>query len=289
MIHRDLKPPNILIRLQGDVKLPDFGIAKLLEADDSPTVTEMRMLTPAFASPEQHAGFPISTATDIFSLGRILAALISGKPHRDLNAIIAKATRPEAGQRYPTAGQFAEDIRRYLKGQPVEARSGVFAYRAARFLNRYAVAVVAALVLFAATSGVAVYVALQKRNVEIERDRAENVSRFLRELFSSADPERNQGNRISTRDMLDLGAARVRSITDAGSRLPLLDTMAGAYFNLGLYEKSVGLYRELVESEEKIAACPIAGESRRPGAQSLRRRRLVEGIRKPMLVRRRCK
>jgi len=254
VIHRDLKPANVLIRGEGEVKLLDFGIAKLLESGEhGETVTQMRMLTPAFASPEQREGKTLTTATDIYSLGRILGAMVEDA-RGDLRAIVEKATREEPEGRYATAEQLAEDVARYLRGHPVEARSGAFTYRAAKFLSRYALAVSGALVLLAATLGGLGYVAIQKRTVEMERDRAENVARFLRELFSAADPERNQGNRVSTRELLDLGAARIRSIQDGGTRLALLDTIGEAYFNLGLYEKASAVYRELLSSEESDRA-----------------------------------
>lgn len=95
IVHRDLKPANILVNQEGDVKLLDFGTASISAgAQNSPTVTRMRMLTPRYASPEQLRGERVNIATDVFSLGVILYELLTGAwPFGDPNSILREMDR----------------------------------------------------------------------------------------------------------------------------------------------------------------------------------------------------
>ena len=155
VIHRDLKPANIRVTSEGEPKLLDFGIARVLDPDlahvGEHTLLLARAMTPDYASPEQLRGENMTTASDVYSLGVILYELLAGqKPvgggrgvpspssvakqfagalRGDLDNILLKAIRDEPDRRYPSVGQFAEDIRRYLHGLPVTARRDSWSYR----------------------------------------------------------------------------------------------------------------------------------------------------------------
>jgi non-specific serine/threonine protein kinase/serine/threonine-protein kinase len=186
VVHRDLKPGNILVTTGGEPKLLDFGIAKLLEPNAGTTMTSMRFMTPECASPEQVRGEPITTATDIYALGVLLYRLLAGEPpyrldtlsaeeirrivcetepskpsarrpvSADLDNIVQKAMHKEPAWRYASAEQLSEDIERYLTGMPVLARRDTFGYRASKFLARHrATSVAAGLLILSLLGGMA--------------------------------------------------------------------------------------------------------------------------------------
>ncbi|MGC4052459.1 MAG: serine/threonine-protein kinase [Paludibaculum sp.] len=167
IVHRDLKPANILVDSGGRVQLLDFGVAKLLHPEEEAGAAT-GFYTPGYASPEQLAGLPVTTASDIYSLGLISFELLAGvRPRtaagedvpppssvnpavdRDLDSIIRLCTHREPDRRYPSARSLAEDLLRYLEGRPVTAQPDTLSYRLSKFVrrNRSATTVLAAALL----------------------------------------------------------------------------------------------------------------------------------------------
>ncbi len=202
VVHRDLKPGNILVDEGGAPKLLDFGVAKLLNPEVSGqtldlTGASVRVFTPEYASPEQIRGERITTATDVYALGVLLHEILTGRRPSgdadrtkrilpaDLDTIVAMATREEPARRYASAEQLSEDLRRWLDGLPVKARRDTFPYRSGKFLKRHKAGVVAAaLVALSLVVGI-VATARQARIAEAEHARAERRLEDVRKLASS--------------------------------------------------------------------------------------------------------
>jgi tetratricopeptide (TPR) repeat protein/tRNA A-37 threonylcarbamoyl transferase component Bud32 len=222
VVHRDLKPDNILVVADGTPRLLDFGTAKLVspsldKRDSELTRAGYLTYTPQYASPEQVLGKPITAATDTYSLGVLLYLLLTGTlPYRleelttaemlrvvceeppprpclqsgkrlngDLEAILLKALRKEPQDRYPTVEQLAKDLRDHLDGHPVAARRGTLRYRASKFAHRHRLILASAVVLAATLAAGVAAVGWQAGVANRERRKAEARSADLRQLNNS--------------------------------------------------------------------------------------------------------
>ncbi|MET0231378.1 MAG: serine/threonine-protein kinase, partial [Rhodanobacteraceae bacterium] len=172
VVHRDIKPGNVIVRDDGEPVLLDFGIGKWLADDAGHTAT--RVFTPAYAAPEQRRGAPATTASDVYGLGCLLCELVADarladrdpetpvpRPSRlatnaaiarrlagDIDQIVQKAAHADPDRRYASADALAADIERHLAGRPIAAAPDRFAYRARKYFVRHRAAVIAGVAAF---------------------------------------------------------------------------------------------------------------------------------------------
>ena len=279
VVHRDLKPSNILVTSDGTVKLLDFGVATVLDDEHPAQVAGGRLLTPAYAAPEQTRGEPVTTAADVYALGVVLRELLTGRrppesPSEnadgdaegnvngdedgsvnlhtrsglpgDVDAIVSKALAAEPDARYASADALVADIRRYRTGFPVSVLPNTFRYRTRTFVRRHRIGVFAAILVITSLVGGLGMALWQARRAEAGRDlaereasRAEHVAAFLTNLFYLADPNYALGETITMPAALDSAARWVDRDT---SNLP--EARASIALKLSEISSAIGLYDE---------------------------------------------
>lgn len=303
IVHRDIKPGNVLVRKDGQVKLLDFGIAKLLAEEGNPAAaTQLTLesggaLTPQFAAPEQVTGGAVTTATDVYALGVVLYLLLTGQhpagpglhwpadlikaiaeteprwasdaitsvdaknvaekrastPDKlrrqlrgDLDTIVAKTLKKNPRERYASVTALADDLRRYLRHEPITARQDTLAYRTAKFVRRNRTVLALVILVFIAVIAGATGTLIQARTARRQRDfallqlaRADKMNGLNRFLLTDASPS---GKPLTVDELIDRAehiVERENYRDDPVSHVELLVSIGSEYMEKGEYAKGL--------------------------------------------------
>jgi eukaryotic-like serine/threonine-protein kinase len=279
IVHRDLKPSNVIVSKSGDLKVLDFGIAKLIAHDSDAPSTKTISLTPDYAAPEQFRGEYPTVAVDVFALGVLLRELLTGrrKPDGslsasvllseslprgleeraalarrtsgDLDAIVAAATHREIAHRYRSADALAADVENHLAGLPVLVRRANRWYQVRRFIARHKLVVsvsASALLLIATSLAIAIW---QSVAAQRAAERATAVRNLAIDVLGAAKASLPRDLRPTPEALVEQAALRLAAEKDldVDTRVELQITLGEVWLSLSKFAEAEEAFRRALD------------------------------------------
>ena len=301
VIHRDLKPSNILVTSDGNVKLLDFGIAKQLDGLPQTvdrTRTALRMMTPAYAAPEQIRGDDVGVFSDVYALGVVLYELLAGRmpvdigcrsiadaerliaehePEKpsascqraggkrtewaDLDVLCQTAIHKDPQRRYRSMEMLIRDVDHYLNGEPLEARPDSLSYRAGKFVRRNRRQVIAAALAFTAVALMAAYFTLRLAAARNTAVAAARRSQQVQQFMLNLFGGADQAAGPAE-------GLRVTALVDRGAQEA--QTLRDPELQTDLYQTLGGIYQKLGKLEQAERLLQSALDRRKSSADASR-------------------
>ena len=173
----------------------------------------------------------------------------------DLDTILAKALKEKPGERYSSVAAFGDDLRRYLRYEPISARPDSVSYRLRKYVRRHRVGVAVAAGLLVLLAGFSVIQAIQLRRITRERDRADRIAEFMTGVFKVSDPNERVGATVTARELLDKAAKDIDTglSKDPELQARMMQIMGRAYSDLGFYSRAQLLFERSIKIGKSVA------------------------------------
>jgi len=244
IIHADIKPSNILVDRDGILKLMDFGIARGMKLDEQDF--EVAVASMNYASPEQLKGQPLSTASDVFSLGKVANKIllenqdVNLPSKRELTWLIEQATSENVLERKISVETLLKSIDAILHNKKVENYPYKKQEKLSFFIKNHPLKISLSISIFVFLVILSAVLYSKNKTIEYEKNIAEETASFLESIFQFTDPSNGLTYDVSLEELLDKSKKELlaRSFSDDNSKQRIRIALANAYLGLGKTEKA---------------------------------------------------